>query len=92
MTLSERLGQALAEAAGALEAGDPVAAAPAAERAARICEEARASGANLPAADRDELLRSFGRADAAARATQLRLAGEMERASAGRRAAEAYRR
>jgi hypothetical protein len=90
VTVAERLEAALAEAAAALEAGDPLAAAPAAERAARICEEARASGSSPSAAERDALLRTQARADAAARAVRARLADEMGRASTARRASLAY--
>jgi hypothetical protein len=91
VSLARRLAEALAEATAALEAGDPIAAAPAAARAARICEEARASGARLDAGEVAALGRAQSRAAAAADGERLRLKGALGRASSARRAADAYR-
>jgi hypothetical protein len=91
LTLAQRLAEALAEASAALEAGDPVAAAPPAERAARICEEARASGARLDTEEIGAVGRAHARAARAAGSERERLAGALGRASSARRAADAYR-
>lgn len=91
MTLAGRLGEALAEVAAALEAGDPQAAAGPSGRVAALCEEARAGGIRLSARDLSALLEAQARADTAARASQARLGRDLQAASVGLRAARAYR-
>jgi hypothetical protein len=90
VSLAHRLEQALTAVAEALESGDALAAAAASEHSSRICLEAEAAGERVPADALPALLRAQARADAAARATSERLAREMDLASIGRRATEAY--
>jgi hypothetical protein len=92
VSLARRLEAALTAVAEALESGDAVAAAAASEHSARICLEGGATGERVPAEALPALLRAQARADAAARAAGERLVREMDLASAGRRATEAYTR
>jgi hypothetical protein len=90
VSVARRLAEALSGVAGALEAGDAIAAARAADEASRISEEARAAGVAPSPSEHALLLEIHGRAEVAARAAQERLGAEMARASTGRRAAAAY--
>lgn len=90
MSLARELGQALASVADALESGDAVAAAAASERASRLCLDARDTGERVPVEELPELLRVQARAVAAANVARERIARELDQASTGRRATEAY--
>jgi hypothetical protein len=90
VSLARRLEEALTAVAEALESGDALAAAAASEHSSRICLEAEVSGERVPPEALPTLLRAQARADAAARVASERLAHEMDLASMGRRATEAY--
>jgi hypothetical protein len=90
VSLARRLEEALTAVAEALESGDALAAAAASEHSSRICLEAEVAGERVPPEALPTLLRAQARADAAARAASLRLVREMDVASVGRRATEAY--
>ena len=90
MSVAARLEGALAAVTRALEGGDARVAADAAALAAGVCEEARAAGAGLTAAERDRLLAIYRRAEAAALEARERVAAELARTSRGRRASDAY--
>ena len=90
MSLARQLDLALVAVAEALEAGDAVAAAAASERASRLCLDARNAGERIPADELPLLLRAQARAEAAARVAGERIVRELDQASTGRRATEAY--
>ena len=90
MNLARQLDLALAAVAEALEAGDAVAAATASEQASRLCLDARNAGERIAPEELPTLLRAQARAEAAARVAGERIARELDQASTGRRATEAY--
>jgi hypothetical protein len=90
VNLAHQLDLALAAVAEALESGDAVAAAAASERASRLCLDARDAGERISAEELPTLLRAQARAEAAARVAGERIARELDQASTGRRATEAY--
>jgi hypothetical protein len=90
VNLARQLGTALTEVAEALEGGDAVAAAAASERASRLCLAARDAGERVSAEELPLLLRAQARAEAAARVAGERIVRELDLASTGRRATEAY--
>jgi hypothetical protein len=85
-----QLEQALAAAALALEAGDPIGAAEASARSAQACAALESRGAALSP---DELARCRAlqeRCQVAVQLVQRRLVGELQSASRSRRASDAY--
>jgi hypothetical protein len=90
VTLARQLVQALADVADALEAGGVSAAAPAADRVARLVSEGVAAGLQVTPEELRALRLAQARAEAATGVARDGLVRGLELASAGRRATQAY--
>jgi hypothetical protein len=91
VSLARQLEEALTQVAEALETGDAVAAALAAERASTLSLEGMAAGARVAPEALPALRGAQARAERLAGAVQERLVRELGLSSTGRRAATAYR-
>ncbi len=88
--IGRQLAQALAQAAQALERGDPILAATVLEEAARVCAAAAASGARLEGAALAEARELHARCGTAAQRAAERLEKFLADAGCARRAVAAY--
>jgi hypothetical protein len=90
VSLARQLAQALADVADALESGGIGAAAPAADRVARLVSESAAAGGQVTPDELRALRQAQARAEAAAALVRVGLVRGLELASTGRRATQAY--
>jgi hypothetical protein len=90
VTLARQLAQALADVADALESGGIGAAAPAADRVARLVSESVAAGGQVTPDELRALRQAQARAEAATTVAREGLLRGLELASTGRRATLAY--
>ena len=92
MSLADDLAQALGATAAALDAGDPVAAAAAMDRASAARRELEASGRSLSPGERERAQALFADCQRAAGRFQASLGLALERVGRSQRARSAYRR